>query len=771
LALQTVKGLVPNFKDGVWLVELAGVKEPARVIQSVAQVLAVREERGKGLINNLVDFLRLKQLLLVLDNCEHQVETCAELAANLLHACPDLRVIVTSRENLGIIGETIYLVPPLSLPQLIEGFNHPPLPLELEQLNQFEAVKLLVERGTAVQPNFKLKQDNARFIVQVCQQLDGLPLALELAAARINLFPVGQLAEQIDKVLGARFQLLKSGNRTAFPHHRTLRGLIDWSYNLLSQREQSLLSRLAVFSGSFNLEAVAAVALESESENIIQYQGERVVLSQQGPGLTTLQDSSVSQFEAQELLGQLVNKSVALVEHKAGEVRYRLLETIRQYAWKKLEEHGETELFRRKHCLYFLQLVEQTEMFLASPHQDSLLKKLKLEYDNIQATFSWVMSRARTELENRALSPNQSSIEEEWLEYGLRLAGAMAYFMFLTGYTSEGWEWLEQGLNWTGSGSEPYRARALRGATLIANFRGDFEEAERLGQEAVTLFRQLGNREGLAEALNNLSQTNCVLGRFETAISQAEESASLYGPLRQTAENHSKSLNKRNIARVDPAFLAGLATSLYYLGYIRLLADQIEEAHSILNEVLTIFKEIEVEPGLGQVISLNALGLIYIRKANYSEARNILEQSLQLAQEKDHKRGIPPALFASGWLAFEKGEYHQAQELLTKSVQVLVDMGERSFLISNLELLAGALAAQDQSKAEKGAALIGLAQAIRDRIHTPEPPLFQGFYRRCMELAHSQLDEPGFTQCWKKGQNMYEKRTGEINQLQMVLSI
>jgi predicted ATPase/class 3 adenylate cyclase len=334
LALQVAADLLEEFPEGVWLVELAPLADPGLVPQAVASVLGLREEPGRSLTATLTDALRARSLLLVLDNCEHLLSACAQLVESLLHACPQLRVLASSREGLGIGGEQTYPVPSLSLPD-------PQRLPALDELQEYEAVRLFAERAGLSQPRFAVTAANAPSVVQVCRRLDGIPLAIELAAARMKALPVEKIAERLDDC----FRLLTGGSRTALPRQQTLRALIDWSYNLLSEPERTLLRRVSVFAGGWTLEAAEAVcAGEAECAGA-------------PPGPLP----GIKAWEVIDLLTSLVEKSLVMYEEQGGEARYRLLETVRQYARDRLLETGEAAAVRGRHRDWCLALAERAE--------------------------------------------------------------------------------------------------------------------------------------------------------------------------------------------------------------------------------------------------------------------------------------------------------------------------------------------------------------------------------------------------------------------------
>ena len=349
LALEVARAVLDRYADGVWLVELAELANAALVPQTVAAVFNLREMVGQPITTALATILRGRSLLLVIDNCEHLIDGCAQLVDALLCACPELRVLATSREALGITGEIGWRVPSLPVP---DPQQLPPF----SELQQNPAVRLFVERAAAVQPQFGLTERNAAAVAQVCQHLDGLPLALELAAARIEALTVDQLAARLDQ----RFRLLTGGNRTALPRQQTLHATLDWSYDLLSEPEPRLFNRLSVFAGGWTLEAAEAVCAGegSEPEDVL------------------------------DLLLRLVRKSLVIAEESGeGAARYRLLETLRQYAHERLMAAGETETVRRRHASYYLMLVDDGE---PSMWEQMWLRRWLTELDNLRATMRWL---------------------------------------------------------------------------------------------------------------------------------------------------------------------------------------------------------------------------------------------------------------------------------------------------------------------------------------------------------------------------------------------
>lgn len=340
LSLETASSLLGEFPDGTWLIELAPLSDPALVPQAIVNTLGLLEQANRSHLTILTDFLKTKQSLLILDNCEHLIQACAQAVETLLHSCPSIHILATSRESLGTTGETSYLVPTLTTPALQQS--------TFDTLSEYEAVQLFVERAQSTSHNFALMPDNAPAISQICNHLDGIPLAIELAAARIKVLQVQEIVAHLDD----RFHLLMNGVRTALPRHQTLQAMVDWSHDLLSDPEQILLRRLSIFAGNWSLEGAESVCA--------------------GNGIET--------SDVLNLLTNLLNKSLILVEHKQGqETRYRMLETIRQYAQEKLSAAGEEQLMRQCHLAYFVDLAERAEPNLRAFDMVLWLDRLETE--------------------------------------------------------------------------------------------------------------------------------------------------------------------------------------------------------------------------------------------------------------------------------------------------------------------------------------------------------------------------------------------------------
>ena len=465
LSLQVAGKMLAEIPDGVWYMELAPVSDPDRVPQSVAAALGLREDPNRPLMETLIDFLSSREILIVLDNCEHLLEACARLADALLRKAPRLKIFASSREALGIDGEYAFRVPSLTVPD-------PRRLPDLADLQEYESVRLFVERAHEVLPDFVLNERNAPSIAQICQRLDGIPLALELAAARLNLLTPEQLASRLDSA----FRLLTGGSRTALPRQQTLRAAIDWSYELLSTAERILLRRLAVFAGGSTLEAIEAVCT--------------------GDGLEAQQ--------ILDLLSGLVNKSmIGASRSQPAETRYRLLETVRQYAREKLYEAKESQTFYDHHLDYYMELAEAVEHQLRTANALQRLQMLEREVDNLRSALSWALD----------------DIGSLKIKAGLRLASSLLNFWHTQNYQNEGYTWLKKGLS-TEDADPPdtrMRARACFAAGHLLYPLGRRSEARQWVEESLAIYRKIEDASGVVMAQSMLGEIYSSNGSYDEA--------------------------------------------------------------------------------------------------------------------------------------------------------------------------------------------------------------------------------------------------------------
>jgi predicted ATPase/DNA-binding SARP family transcriptional activator len=519
MALATAGELIDGYADGIWLVELAAIgagDDTGPVQRAVAAALGLREEPGRTIAETLSDFLAPRTLLLVLDNCEHLVEASAAVSAMLLSVCPGLRILATSREPLGVSGETVYGVPSLAVP---------PATADAEDLYRYSASALFIDRAQAQQPGFAVTATNATAIAQICAALEGIPLAIELAAARAGTLGVESMAARIDE----RLRLLTGGPRTALPRQRTLRATLDWSYNLLSGAERTVLGRLSVFAGGCSLEAAEAVCA----------------------------GGSIAAEDVLDLLERLVRHSLVLSDPAGGVLRYHQLEMVREYGREHAAASGERDRLGRQHLHWCLALAEQGWTQDRSAGYPSWLQRLELDHDNIRAALAWAMAEGGDP------------------EAGIRLMGALCDFWHRRGHLNEGRRWLDHALRLleTGALKVPLkgRARVLYGAALLANYQGASAPAVAMQSEVLAIAQELGDPIEIARAMHNLGVMLFGHGEYDRA-------ASLLGENLQFERERN---NRRSIA-----------LSLLNLGMATFAQGDLPQARVLHEEGLAIAQEL-----------------------------------------------------------------------------------------------------------------------------------------------------------------------------------
>ncbi len=472
LSIASASKSLAEFSDGVFFVALAPLDQPSLIPSATLQALGYIEKNNLSPEERLIEGIANKRMLLVLDNCEHLIEDVARLASSLLTACSRLKILTTSREALQILGEWLYSVPALDMPKEYSI-------VDVETISEFPALVLFAERARAARSDFALNAENIPAVAAICAQLDGLPLAIELIAARVKTFSLEQIAAR----LGDRFALLTSGSRIAPSRQQTLRATLDWSYELLTETERELFRQLSVFVGGFTLEALESVALLDSNRSIL------------------------------DALSRLVDKSLLLVEQQ-DQPRYRFLEPIRQYARDKLNETRESNLIQDRHLNYYLRVAEEAEPYLFRAGQQDWKNRLELDHDNLRVALAW-------------------SLESDQIEAGLKLAGALAWFWHSKGHLSEGNLWLEKILA-SGSGTQgKERAKALRASSILSTDTGDYIRARAFAESSIKLYREIGDNRGAGLVLVDLGGSLHRAGREDEAIESLEESLRL---LRATGE-------------------------------------------------------------------------------------------------------------------------------------------------------------------------------------------------------------------------------------------
>ena len=568
LALRVASDLPAEYADGVWLIEFAPLADVQLVPQAVAFTLGVHEQAGRRIIDTLTDHLLHRHTLLVLDNCEHLVVACARLAEALLQVCPGLQILATSRENLGIPGEAVWSVPPLSLPDPRPWLDSSSWQNALEAYEKSEAVQLFVARAVAALPAFSLTEQNGEYVADVCLKLDGMPLAIELAAARVQTLSVQQIAERLND----RFHLLKSGSRTAPSRQQTLEAALDWSYSLLSKTEQKLLSKLSVFVGGWTLEAAEAVCVDHgiEARNVL------------------------------DLMTQLANKSLVIVEHVPGqETRFRLLETIRQYGREKMRAAGEAKVVEVRHRDWYMKMAMQAESELKGAEQSKWIEWLEREHDNLRAALAWSLE-------------NDTAV-------ALQLAETLGQFWFMRGHHfGEGIEWLERVLaREEAPGQVASRAKAFRWLGTLTYLQGNYAAARSAYEQSLALSLEMQDLDNIAEAFFYLADTVANQGDAAAARTLYTQARSFacdnLTSLRKLGDkwNIARTLNTLGeMARVEGDYAAarkfyeesllirqelgdqrGIAVSLINLGFVAYDGGDYQQAAVFFKESLVLFQK------------------------------------------------------------------------------------------------------------------------------------------------------------------------------------
>jgi predicted ATPase/DNA-binding SARP family transcriptional activator/DNA-binding CsgD family transcriptional regulator len=610
LALEVARELIGAYSDGVWLTELASLSQGEFVAQSVAEAVGVPGQPGRPLTDTLVDALRAKKMLLILDNCEHLIDDVAGLVTLLLDSCPRLRILATSREALGAVGEVIWPVSLLSVPDL----RRQPTEADLEG---YESVRLFVDRARQRNPTFALRSESAQAVAHICVRLEGLPLAIELAAARIKLLPPKALLGRLKD----RLKLLTGGPRESSERQRTLRSTIEWSYELLEEDEKALFGRLSVFSGGATLEAIERVC-------------------------DALGDFSVDAFEG---ASSLLEKSLLGEEEGTeGEPRLVMLETIREYAQESLEESGEAETIKRAHAEYFLALAEEAEPKLWGAEDAVWLERLEREHDNMRVVLSW-------------------AIEHEEGELALKLVGALWRFWSARGYYDEGRGWLEEALATDdGRASAAVRTKALAGLCWLAFDQDDLDRAEVAAKEGLELSAQAGVEGGITASLRSiLGDIAGRRGDYVRAKRLHKESLKLY---REAGDRR------------------GVAFCIRNLGNVYASRGDHKQAKRLYQEGLALARELGGADPLGGFL-IN-LGYESLLEGDYERAIVLNEEAAALLRDQGHRDYLPAALDNVGWAALLQGDHGRAKILFAESLTLCKELGTKIIASESLEGLA-----------------------------------------------------------------------------------
>jgi len=683
LALQVAAELNDKFADGVHLVSLAPVRDPALVLSTIVQALGLKSTGDQRDDQLLVAYFHEKTALLILDNFE-QALPATKAIADLLTFTIYLKILVTSRAVLRLSSEHEFVLPPLEVPDLN-------LPTDPATLANSPAVQLFVQRAQAVQANFVLTAENSSSVAEICARLDGLPLAIMLAAARCKVLSPQAILARLTGAMGGALGLLAGGSQDLPARQQTIRQTIEWSYNLLNEREQTLFRRLGVFVGGCTLDAIEEVCekLKAESQPRLR----------SVPSISAL-DSAIALVD-QSLLRQ--------AEGLDGEPRFFMLETLREYASECLITRNELEMMRQQHAAYFLHLVDTIEPKLRGAEQEFALKRLDADYDNIRAALTWSCASD--------------------IEIALRMAAVLWEYWLSRGYWSEGRAWLTDILQRSDAmPSQPMhiRAQALNGAGLLISVQGDQPAASIYLQESLHLFRELGDRMGEAWVLNHLGQTLIFSDQQEQAVPVFEASLQLF---RALGDNwHS-------------------AWVLINLGDVSLERGETDHAFRFFSEARDLFKVLKHKRG--EAHAVDRLGRLSILRRDFNQATTHFSESLRLFDEIGELEGCALALQNLGRLASERGQKNQAIEDLIESLRLFGNLNDRwGFAWSVLRL---AIVVRDLPQPEPAATLFGVADAMlaefKGRLFNWD---HRDFIKDTLTEARAQSDPA----VWSKGQAM-----------------
>jgi predicted ATPase/transcriptional regulator with XRE-family HTH domain len=672
LAIQIAFKLADQYPDGIWIIDLAPLADPAMVPQTVAAILGLREEGSQSMHANLISHLQTKTSLLLLDNCEHLIDACAHLTADVLQACPNVSILATSREALGIAGELPFLVEPLSVPDL-EHF------LSIESLIKYEGVRLFVERAKAAFPGFKLNADNSPAVGEVCCRLDGLPLAIELAAARVNVLSVTQIAER----LADSFRLLGRGNRTAPVRSQTLWACMDWSYNLLSDAERRLLNRLAVFVGGWTLEAAEYVCT----------------------------DDHIRPHEIIGLLAQLVEKSLVVVDRRPNGLRYRFLETIRQYALEKLSQSDNIATLKDEHLDYYLRLIEREKLEQYGYDILDGLNRVEADHDNLRAALEWSL----TSYTDRTIC--------------FRLLKQLSLFWESRGFLDEGRKRLSAALTIPeASALTLERAELLFQSAWLAIYQSDLLAGLPLLEESRTIFRQLHpmGLSGEADVLNSMAAIEIDNGDARIALKHAQKALEI-----ATEINYPIGVNWAHHM---------LGVALGHLGEYDQAWKHLEAAVHSHNR----------KRGMPSYISmLQSQGELAVWQGDYEKGKPYLEKSLRLAREAKDKWMIGAILGTQGWIALRLREFERVRQLFGESIAIRQEIGDKGGIAWCLEKLAESAALQGAS--EKATRILGKAASLRFSINSKVNSADKPEYERLLSSLHERIEPEMFQSAWQAG--------------------
>jgi len=713
LAISVAGAVLNRFADGVRLVELASLQDPDLVVQTVVAAVGLKEQPGKPLTQTLTEGLHERHLLLLLDNAEHLLDACARLTDTILRQCPNVTVLVTSRERLGVPGELTYRVPSLTVPD-------PNDEVSSQRIAGYESVRLFIERAQLHHPQFTVTNENAPALANICRRLDGIPLAIELAAARVRSMSLEEIAQRLDQ----RFGLLTGGARTLPPRQRTLRAIIDWSVDLLSESECALFCALSTFSGGFTLEAVERV-----------YAGDEI-----GP------------FDVLDLLTALVDKSLVLAEGRAAATRYRLLETMHHYASEQLRARGTQARWSQRHFAHFFSIAQEAETQLTGKEQQAWLDRLETEHDNVRAALA------------------RSSATGGDAERGLRMATAVSRFWLVRGYLAEGHAWLGKLLSAAPEADKAVRAKALNWGGVFAWKQGDYAAAADFYARSLAIRRELNDRGGVGAVLNNQGLLAYEQGDYRAARTLHEESLAIDRELGDRWGVAVSLIHLGSLAMMQGDYSAARAMYEESLAMFRELGDRGHMANALRSlgnlcnnegdhvaarvlhdESLAICRELGDRSGIAR--ALYGLGVTARQEGNRSDARKLLDESLTIYRELGDREGTGSSLNQLGHLAVAAADHVSAQELHEESLAIHCELGDRSGIAASIEGIAEL--ASVLGEPGRAACLWGAMERLREDIGAPLAPSEREPHDRHVAAARAALtDASCFDRAWQEGRAM-----------------
>jgi predicted ATPase/DNA-binding SARP family transcriptional activator len=720
LAIKAGEQAAGRYPGGVWLVELAPVAGPDLVAAVAASALGIREEPGKALADSIAAHLRTSEALLIIDNCEHLLDAAASLITVLLRQCPSLRVLATSQSKLNVTGEATWPVPPLTLP--------PPSERDPQLVAQAESARLFCDRAGLARPGFALGEGNAGAVSEICRRLDGIPLALELAAARLNALTAGQLAARLDD----RFRVLAGGSRGALPRHRTLQAAIEWSHDLLSDAERVCFRRLAVFAGGCTLEAAEAV---------LPFPGV-------GPPPAGLAAADVF-----ETVTALVDRSLLTTEERYGSMRYGMLESVHQFARDQLARAGEQAELSQRHLDWLLDYAGQAD--LDGPDQEAWLDLLEADLENVRAGLEWGLAQPQP-------GPQQA----------LQLAGALAPFWQVRGHASLGRRWLDAALAAAGPDADPrLRAIALDGAGQLAQAQADHDAQRNYQEESLAIWRSLGDDGRTASCLGDLGAAAHIRSEYPAARAIYAEALEL---ARRAGESNVMGRCLSGLGRLALHSGDQARATVYYtesmsrfraagdlrratvilgnLGVVAFNEGDFDLAAARLQEHLANARKLGDRKLIGG--ALTNLGTVLHHTGDPDGAAQLHTEALTLGEQVGDRRLACVALINLGLAALARKDYPAARSFQVRALEHAEAIGERRSVAECLEELAGVDAAA--GLAERAAALFGASQALREAIGAPilGPDLAR--FQQNVAAVRLALGEEAFAAAERRGRAMPE---------------